>query len=152
MEPIREAIEIRAPVERVWAVVHGDIANVPRWSQNLVSAEVVGGGPLGAGSELRYVVRLPIGRTADVRLQVQRYDEYRACSGTFSASGMRGTWGWTYRTRRDCTVVAYQTDVKVGGVLRLAARAVEGQVTGDVRRNLDALRAYVESGKGPRAR
>ncbi len=149
MEPIRERIEIAAPVERIWAAVHRDIANVPRWSENLVTAEVMGGGPLRVGSELRYLVRLPIGRAADVRLQVHRYDEYRRCAGTFRTTAMHGTWGWSYRTRGALTTVLYETEVEVSGVLRLAARAVEGQVGGDVRRNLQGLKAYVETGRGP---
>ena len=33
---IREAIDIAAPPERVWAAVHGDIPNVPRWSRDVV--------------------------------------------------------------------------------------------------------------------
>jgi hypothetical protein len=32
--PVREQIEIAAPVERIWHAVHVDIASVPRWSKS----------------------------------------------------------------------------------------------------------------------
>jgi uncharacterized membrane protein len=147
---VREQIDITAPVQRVWAVVHGDIANVPRWSKSLARAEVVGGGPLGLGSELRYEIRLPTGNTYTLLLTVHRYEEFRVCSGTLEARGLTGTWAWRYRTGSGTTTVIYETEVKLSGMLRVAGGVVVGQMAGDVRQNLDALKAYVEAGNGPR--
>ena len=144
VQRIRERIEIDAPVEAIWKVVHRDIAKVPRWSKNLLRTEVVGGGSLKAGSELLYVVKLPGGLTHDLHLKVLEYDELRRCSGTFTAPSMSGTWLWTYRTRGDVTVVTYETDVKLSGMLRFAGRIVEDQVGQDARRNFEALKEYVE--------
>ena len=144
VQRIRERIEIDAPVETIWKVVHRDIAKVPRWSKNLLRTEVVGGGLLQLGSELLYVVKLPGGLTRDLHLTVREYDEYRRCGGTFTAPSMSGTWLWSYRTRGDVTVVTYETDVNLSGVLRFAGRVVEDQVGQDARRNFVALKEYVE--------
>jgi uncharacterized membrane protein len=141
---IRERIEIDAPVEAVWKVVHRDIAKVPRWSKNLLRTEVVGGGSLRVGSELLYVVKLPGGLTHDLHLKVLEYDELRRCSGSMEASSMSGTFRWTYRARGDVTVVTYETDVTVTGMLRFAGRIVVDQVRRDVRSNVEALKEYVE--------
>jgi hypothetical protein len=144
VHPIRERIEIEAPVETIWKVVHRDIAKVPRWSKNLLRTEVVGGGPLRVGSELLYVVKLPGGLTQDLHLTVLEYDEHRRCGGTFTAPSMSGTWLWSYHSRGDVTVVTYETDVKLSGMLRFAGRIVEDQVGQDARRNFEALKEYVE--------
>ena len=145
MRTVRQQVTIRAPVERIWHAVHVDIPAVPRWSKSLLRTEVVGGGRLQVGSELLYVVRLPIGRTVDLHLRVEEYEEYRRCAGTVDASVLRGTWGWRYRTHGDATTVVYETAVELKGVLRFAGRVAEEQVLGDVRRNLDALKDYVEA-------
>ena len=144
MDRIRERIEIGAPVEAIWKVVHRDIAKVPRWSKNLLRTEVVGGGSLKVGSELLYVVKLPGGLTYDLHLKVLEYDEHRRCSGTMEGSSMTGTWRWTYRARGAVTVVTYETDVKVTGMLRFAGHIVEDQVRRGVRSNAEALKEYVE--------
>jgi uncharacterized membrane protein len=144
VQRIRERIEIDAPVETIWKVVHRDIAKVPRWSKNLLRTEVVGGGSLRLGSELLYVVKLPGGLTQDLHLTVLEYDEHRRCGGSIKAPAMSGTWLWTYRTRGTVTVVTYETDVKLTGMLRFAGRIVEDQVGQDVRRNIEALKEYVE--------
>jgi uncharacterized membrane protein len=147
VQRIRERIEIDAPVETIWKVVHRDIAKVPLWSKNLLRTEVVGGGPLQLGSELLYVVKLPVGLTQDLHLTVLEYDEYQRCGGSIEGLSMSGTWRWTYRTRGDVTVVTYETDVKLTGMLRFAGRIVEDQVSQDVRRNVEALKEYVEGKK-----
>jgi uncharacterized membrane protein len=145
---IRAQIDIQAPVERIWAAVHQDIDNVPVWSESLLDAEVVGGGPLRVGSELVYVVKLPAGRTQDLELVVTECDEYRRCAGTVRGGPMRGTWKWTYKVRKTTTRVIYVTTVKLGGPLRLVRAFVEEQAASDVRRNLEGLKRYVESGEG----
>ena len=108
---------------------------------------MVGGGPLGLGSVLRYVVKLPIGRSTELRLVVRHYEELVRCSGTLDGPSMSGTWSWRYRSREARTTVFYETAVTLSGILRFAGRLVEDQVAADVRRNLDALKAYVEAGR-----
>jgi len=117
---------------------------VPRWSHSLLRCEVVGGGRLQVGSELLYVVRLPAGRSVGIHLFVDEYEEFTRCSGTLDASVMHGRWGWRYREHERRTVVVYQTAVELKGMLRFAGRVAEQQVLSDVRRNLDALKEYVE--------
>jgi hypothetical protein len=143
---ISEAIEVAAPIARVWEAVHVDIASVPTWSASLARAEVVGGGRLRPGSRLRYTVRLPAGRTVDLNLVVTEYEEFSRCAGTLAGGPLQGTWSWVYTRRGGGTHVVYTTEVAVGGVLRFAGGLVEDQVLRDVRRDLRALKRYCESG------
>ncbi|MFN2581338.1 MAG: SRPBCC family protein [Candidatus Dormibacteria bacterium] len=152
MRTMRQQITIAAPVERIWQAVHVDIKKVPRWSKSLVRTEVVGGGRLRVGSELLYVVRLPMGRTVDLHLLVAEYDEYTHCAGSLDSAVMRGRWGWRYRTHGDRTTVVYETAVELKGMLRFAGRALEQQVLNDVRGNLQALKEYVAGGLTTSAR
>ena len=145
MRTMRQQVTIAAPVERVWHAVHVDIPAVSAWSHSLEHTEIVGGGPLQRGSELLYVVRLPMGRTIDLHMVVDVYEEYTRCAGSVEGAVMRGRWGWRYRTRGASTVVVYETAVELKGPLRFAGRLAEEQVLGDVRRNLDALKEYVEA-------
>lgn len=147
MTRIREEIDIAATPEQVWAVVHGDIPGVASWSDNLVRTEVVGGGPVRVGSDLRYVVKMPAGTTVDLHMVVRRYDAFRRCGGTLSSALGGGTWDWTYRVRGGVTHVVYEVDIKPALALRLTAPLLERQAVGATRRNLEALKRRVESNR-----
>ena len=147
MAGVREQIEIDAPIEAVWNAVHRDIRAVPRWSKNVTKTEVIGGGPVAMGTELRYTTRLPGGLTQDLTLLVKTYDELRRCAGSLEGSVMKGTWSWRYSRKGEMTVVVYETDVALRGVLRFAGPAVRDQVRRNVRSDLEALKKHVEQGR-----
>ena len=62
MAKVREVVDIDAPLERVWAVVHEDFGNAQKWSSNLERVEELNDVPFGKGTELRYVLSTPGGR------------------------------------------------------------------------------------------
>jgi hypothetical protein len=142
---IRERIDIAAPVARIWTVVHEEIANVPLWSEHLLRTEVVGGGKVRLDTELRYVVKLPAGRTQEISLVVTKYEKHRRCAGVMEGGPMTGTWSWTYGTRDEFTSVLYESTVRLSGKLRFVGRWIERQAASGVRRNLEGLKQYVES-------
>jgi uncharacterized protein YndB with AHSA1/START domain len=144
VEAVREEIEIAAPVEQVWHAVHVDIAHVPRWSKNLARAEVVGGVALKVGSRLRYELKLPGGRGYELQMVVRTYQENRRCAGTFDGGQVSGTWSWHYRVRGELTTVVYEQEVKLGLMVRMAGRLIEGRMHDDVRNNLESLKRFLE--------
>ena len=146
MARIREEIEIVASREKVWKAVHVDIPDVPQWSRNLVRTEVVGGGALGAGTRLRYEVRIAGGRTAELELRVDVCERLERCAGIMSHGPVSGNWSWTYTASRRRTLVVYESEVKVGGLLRMVAPVIERDIANGVRTNLSDLKAYVETG------
>jgi carbon monoxide dehydrogenase subunit G len=150
MGRIREAVEIEAPADRVWAVVHGDVPNLTRWSENLAHAEVIGGGPLREGSQLRYDVKIVAGTTAALTLLVEQFDEPHRCAGTMSGDAVGGSWSWSYSEDGEVTRVTYESELKVRGAFRFVGAVIERDVRNRMRGNLENLKAYVEAGEGPR--
>src|SRR5205823_4236011 len=61
MTKLRETVDIDAPAERVWAVVHEDVLNATRWTTNLDKVEKLDDGPPGIGTRYRYHLDLPGG-------------------------------------------------------------------------------------------
>jgi hypothetical protein len=152
MNRIHEEVEIEAPADRVWAVVHGDVPNLTRWSDNLAHAEVIGGGSLRKGSQLHYDVKIVGGRTAALTLLVEHFDQPRRCAGQMTGDAVGGSWSWSYSEDGEVTRVIYESELEIRGVFRFAGAVIERDVRNRMRRNLDNLKAYVEAGKGPKNR
>ena len=56
MAKVRETVEIDAPIEKVWAVVHEDFKNAGKWTNSLDHVDTLTDGPFGKGTELRYTI------------------------------------------------------------------------------------------------
>jgi len=150
---IREAIEIDAPAARVWAVVQEDAENAPRWSSNLARVEKLNAGPPGKGTRYRYHLNLPAGYKAELEVEQTSFVKPKHCNGKFVKGPLKGTWSYTYAERKDgSTSLVYEMDYELGGLLRLAGGVLARQYAEGIRHNMDALKKYVESGKGPKAK
>ena len=153
MARIREAIEIEAPAARVWAVVQEDAENAPRWSSNLARVEKLNAGPPGKGTRYRYHLNLPAGYKAELEVEQTSFVKPKHCNGKFVKGPLKGTWSYTYGERKDgSTSLVYEMDYELGGLLRLAGGVLARQYAEGIRHNMDALKKYVESGKGPKAK
>ncbi len=147
---IRESVEIEAPVEKVWAVVHGDFKNANQWSSNLERIEVLSEGPFGRGTELRYVIQTPGGRQ-ELEVEHTTVTPGKTVAGKFVKGPIKGTWKYTYADRGGSTKVTYAMDYEPNGfAARIFFSLIEKQLPGDVARTLASLKRYVEAGKGPR--
>ena len=150
MATIREAVDIEAPVEKVWAVVHSDFKNANQWSSNLERVEVLSDGPFGPGTELRYVIQTPGGRQ-ELEVVHTTVTPGKTVSGKFVKGPIKGTWKYSYAARGDGTRLTYVMDYEPNGfTARIFFGIIEKQLPGDVARTLASLKRYVESGKGPR--
>ena len=83
--------------------------------------------------------RKAVRRGIELNLQQQAVVDINLETGQLTA-----TWSWTYRSSARTTRVAYTTEVKVRGLLRVTGGLVQGQIERDVRRNLQALKRFVE--------
>ena len=150
---MREAIDIAAPAARVWAVVQEDAENAPRWSSNLAKVEQIDKGAPGKGTRYRYNLNLPGGLKETLEVEQTEYAKPKRCSGVFTKGPLKGTWSYAYTERKDGTThVVYEMDYELGGFLRFAGGLLAGQYAAGIRDNMDALKKYVESGKGPKAK
>ncbi|TMF24711.1 MAG: hypothetical protein E6I36_03270 [Chloroflexi bacterium] len=150
MAMVREVVDIEAPPERVWAVVAEDVKNAPKWTTNLDRVETLDGGPPGKGTRYRY--HLDIGGQK-VRLEVEQdvWSKPKRCAGRFIKGPLNGTWSYTYTARKDgSTRLVYEMDYQLGGLLRFATGVLGPQYAAGIRKNMQSLKKYVESGKGPK--
>jgi uncharacterized membrane protein len=151
MAKIRETVDIDAPADRVWAVVQEDAVHAPRWSTNLDKVEKLDDGPPGIGTRYRYHLDLPGGIKERLEVEQDVYRKPKHCAGRFVKGPLKGTWSYTYSARKDSTHVVYEMDYELAGLLRFAGGLLAGQYAQGIRVNLQRLKKYVESGKGPRA-
>jgi uncharacterized membrane protein len=148
---ISESIDIDASPERVWAVVAEDVKNAPKWSPNLEKVEKLDDGPPGKGTRYRYHLSLPGGH--NVRLEVEQdvWSKPKKCAGRFIDGPVKGTWAYTYARKKDGTVkLTYEMDYGLTGLLRFAGGLLGPQYAAGIRENMQRLKKYVESGKGPK--
>ncbi len=149
MAKLHEMVDIDAPVERVWAVVAEDVRNVPRWSSYLDKVEKLDDGPPRKGTRYRY--HLDLGGLKE-KLEVEQdvFIKPKKCSGRFIRGPLSGTWSYTYARRKDgSTRLTYDMDYQLGGLLRFATGVLGPQYAAGIRKNMEALKRYIESGQGP---
>ena len=152
MTKIREEVSIVAPPERVWAVVHQDLKNAPKWSSTLQKATLVddSGAVPGKGSLIRYDLKLPAWKGA-IEVEIKTWTPPRKCAGVFSDGPLEGDWSYAYSHRGGVTRLVYEMDYRLRRMLRLLGGALAGQYAAGIRSQMTALKKYVESGRGPRA-
>jgi uncharacterized membrane protein len=150
---IREHVDIDATAERVWAVVAEDVKNAPKWTTHLEKAEKLDAGPPGKGTRYRYHLSLPGGHKVTLEVEQDVYSKPRKCAGRFVKGPLKGTWAYTYTQRKDgSTRLVYEMDYEFGGLMRFAAGLLGPQYAAGIHDNMESLKKYVESGKGPKAR
>jgi uncharacterized membrane protein len=148
---MRETVDIKAPASRVWAVVQEDAVHAPRWSSNVSKIEKLDDGPPGKGTRYRYHLDLPGGLKETLEVEQTTYVKPKRCGGKFIRGPLKGTWSYTYSENKTGTThVVYEMDYELGGLLRFAGGLLAGQYAAGIRKNMEALKNYVESGKGPK--
>jgi uncharacterized membrane protein len=149
---VRESVEIDAPVEKVWAVVHEDFKNASRWTSSLDHVDVLTEGPTRKGTELRYTITTPGGKQ-QLEVEHTTVSPGKAVAGRFIKGPIKGTWKYAYAQREGGTKLTYSMDYEPNGFgARLFFGIIEKQVPSDLLKTLANLKRYVESGKGPRAK
>ena len=150
MARLREHIDIDAPPDRVWAVVAEDVKNAPKWTSYLERAEKLDAGPPGKGTRYRYLLNLP-GSKVTLEVEQDVYNKPKKCSGRFVKGPLKGTWAYTYTERKGgATRLVYEMDYELGGIMRFAGVLLGPQYAAGIHRNMETLKTYIESGKGPK--
>jgi hypothetical protein len=150
MATIREAVDIDAPPERVWAVVAEDVKNASRWTTNLDRIDKLDSGAPGRGTRYRYHLDIA-GQKIQLEVEQDVWDPPRKCAGRFVKGPLKGTWSYTYTRRKDGTTrLVYEMDYQLGGLLRFATGVLGPQYAAGIRENMENLTEYIEAGKGPK--
>jgi Polyketide cyclase / dehydrase and lipid transport len=134
----------------VWAVVAEDLKNAPKWTTNLDQVEKLDEGPPGKGTRYRYHLDIG-GQKVQLVVEQDVWSKPKKCSGRFVKGPLNGTWAYTYTQRKDgSTRLVYEMDYQLGGLLRFATGVLGPQYAAGIRKNMQSLKKYVESGKGPK--
>lgn len=150
MSKIREQVDLDAPPERVWAVVAEDVKNAPRWTTYLERVEKLDEGAPGKGTRYRYHLDLP-GTRVTLEVEQDLYQKPKKCAGRFIKGPLKGTWMYTYSQRKDgSTRLTYEMDYELTGLLRFAGGLLGPQYAAGIHKNMESLKRYIESGKGPK--
>ena len=150
MARIREQVDIGAPPERVWAVVAEDVKNAPRWTTYLDRVDKLDDGAPGRGTRYRYYLDLP-GTAVTLEVEQDVYQKPKKCAGRFIKGPLKGTWTYTYAQHKDgSTRLTYEMDYQLTGLLRFAGGLLGPQYAAGIHKNMESLKRYIESGKGPR--
>jgi len=108
-------------------------------------------GPPGKGTRYRYHLDLPGGLKETLEVEQTVYLKPKRCAGKFVRGPLKGTWSYTYtESKAGGTHVIYEMEYELGGLLRFAGGLLAGQYAAGIRKNMEALKKYVESGKGPK--
>jgi Polyketide cyclase / dehydrase and lipid transport. len=152
MTKLRETMNIDAPASRVWAVVQEDVKNVPKWSSQVAKVEQLDRKAPGKGTRYRYHLALPGGFKETLEVEQTTWVKPKRCAGKFIRGPLKGTWSYTYSETKAGTHAVYEMDYELGGLLRLAGGLLARQYAEGIRGNMVALKKYIESGKGPKAK
>lgn len=144
MARIQEQVFIEVPPERVWRTVHEDLADLPRWMAYLRSAELLDGRP-GPGARVRYNLELPGGFRVEVVLQYTTWTRPRQAAGRFAEGPLRGTWSYTHLPEDGGTLLRYEMDYELRGLLRFAGAMMRGQYEAGIRQGMGDLKTYLEA-------
>ena len=151
MAKVRETVEIDAPVEKVWAVVHEDFKNAGKWTSSLDHVDVLTDGPMEKGTKLRYTITTGAGKQ-QLEVEHTTVTPGKTVAGRFIKGPIKGTWKYAYAEKDGGTRLTYTMDYEPNGfAAKLFFGIIERQVPTDLKRTLASLRKYVESGKGPKS-
>ncbi|HEV2477767.1 MAG TPA: SRPBCC family protein, partial [Candidatus Dormibacteraeota bacterium] len=103
------------------------------------------------GTRYRYHLDLP-GTRVTLEVEQDVYQKPKKCAGRFIKGPLKGTWTYTYSQRKDgSTRLTYEMDYELTGLLRFAGGLLGPQYAAGIHKNMDSLKRYIESGKGPKA-
>lgn len=135
----------------MWAVVAEDVKNAPKWATNMDRIEKLDDGPPGRGTRYRYHLDLPGGHKEKLEVEQTTWTPPKRCAGKFIKGPVKGTWSYTYAEHKDgSTRLTYEMDYELAGLLRFATGLFAKQYADGIQHNLQRLKKYVESGKGPK--
>jgi uncharacterized protein YndB with AHSA1/START domain len=147
MAPIVSSVEIARPPEEVFRYLT-DPSRLPEWQESAVDARLEGGGPVTTGS--RFVVTRRIGRGERAMTnEVTDLSPPRSWAGRGVDGPVRGIFNGTVEPLDDGarSRVTIELDFEGHGIGKLLVPlVVRRQVQKEMPRNMQALKAHLESG------
>jgi len=143
MKRIEESVEIKRPVDQVFAYV-ADAKTWPRWDSSMLEAEQTSPGQMGIGTTLRGAVRA-MGRRMAWTAKVTEYEPNKKWGGTISSGSMLVEGHLIFDPIEGGTKFTRVFDVQLCGVLKLFAPVVVSSMRKETKKSLSNLKSILES-------
>lgn len=119
MAILKEQVHTTLPVDEAFAFV-ADFANAERWDPGVATSVRTSEGPVGLGSRYRLEVRMR-GRVAPMDYEITVFEPSRRVVLTGTGSGVDAVDDIRFEATDAGTRIDYVADIRLRGLLRLAA-------------------------------
>ena len=142
MTRIEEGIEIRCPVEKVFAITT-DAARWSTWHTAIPEAEQTSGGPVGVGTTFRGTTRL-MGRSMPWTGTVTEYDANRKFGKNIDSGSVFIEQHNLYTPTPDGTKFTMMYDMKFSGCIRLLSPLIVRSMRTEMKNSLLNMKQILE--------
>ena len=143
MARIEESVEIRSPVEEVFAYTT-DAKSWPEWQSFMVEAEQTSPGPWSVGSTFRGTTRL-MGLSLKWTAKATAYDPNRKWTKSIISGSIAIGESVTYEPVEASTKFTISYDMNVGGLFRLFSPMVVSSMRKETKKSLINLKGILEA-------
>jgi uncharacterized membrane protein len=143
MARIEESIEIRRPVEQVFAYTT-DAKSWPKWNSVIVESEQTSQGPVGVGTTFRGTSRL-MGRSMPWTAKVTAFDANRMYGKNIDSGAVTIEQHNTYQAEGSGTRFTILYDMKVGGFLKILSPMLVSSMRKELKKSLGNLKGVMEA-------
>jgi carbon monoxide dehydrogenase subunit G len=124
MATLHETIDTTLPLDESFAFI-ADFANSSDWDPGVSSSERLDEGPLGVGARYRLGVRMA-GRVAPMEYRITAFEPGRRVVLAGEGSGVTAVDDIRFEPTTEGTRIDYRADIRLGGLLRIAAPLAGG--------------------------
>ncbi len=143
MARIEENIEIRCPVEKVFALTT-DAAQWSTWHTAIPEAEQTSGGPVGVGTTFRGTTRL-MGRSMPWTSTVTEYDANRTFGKNIDSGSVFIKQHNTYAPTPEGTKFTMVYDMRFSGFIRLMSPMIVRSMRKEMKNSLINMKGILEA-------
>lgn len=143
MAQIKESIEIKHPVDKVFAYTT-DAKNWPKWQSFIPEAQQTSQGPVNIGTTFKGVSRM-MGRSMEWTAIVTEYESDKRWGKKITSGRMAIEEHMTYNPVEGGTVFTIDYDIKAGGFLTLLSPVMAGSMRKETAKSLGNLKGILEA-------
>ena len=142
MARIEESVEIKRPVEQVFAYTT-DAKNWQKWNSIIVEAEQTSPGPVGVGTTFRGTSRL-MGRSMPWTAKATEFEANRKYGKNIDSGAVTFAQHNTYQPVEGGTRFTILYDMKVVGLMKVMSPVLAGAMRKELKKSLGNLKGVLE--------
>jgi uncharacterized protein YndB with AHSA1/START domain len=143
MARIEESIEIKCPVDKVFAYTT-DAKNWPKWQSSIPESEQTSQGPMDIGTTFKGVSRM-MGRSMRWTAIATEYESNKKWGKNITSGSLAIEERVTYNPVEGGTTFTILYDMKVGGFLKLLSPVMAGSMRKETKKSLGNLKSILEA-------